>query len=107
VALPLVIHALGGSRRTIPQDLLDGSVTCHYRLFPLLFARESDAVVTALSEVSAPNKIKKVLKEYEPIKKMVYQNKGAKVRALFDQDDLPRREQAIRNRIKRENLWLR
>ncbi len=107
VALPLVIHALGGGRGTVPDGLLDGSVTCHYRLFPLLFARESDAVIAALSDVATPNKIKKVLKEYEPIKKMVYQNKGAKVRALFDQSNLPRREQAIRNRIKRENLWLR
>lgn len=107
VALPLVIHALGGERGIVPDGLLDGSVTCHYRLFPLLFARESDAVIAALSDVATPNKIKKVLKEYEPIKKMVYQNKGAKVRALFDQSSLPRREQAIRNRIKRENLWLR
>jgi len=38
---------------------------------------------------------------------MIYQGKGAKARALFDQDNLPRREQAIRNKLKRENLWLR
>jgi len=30
---------------------------------PLLFARESDHVVDTLREVSAPNKIKKVLKK--------------------------------------------
>ena len=34
----------------------------------------------------APNKIKKLLKEYEPIKRMVYQGRGHKVRALFDQE---------------------
>ena len=28
-------------------------------------------------------------------------------RALFDRANLPRREQAIRNRLKREKLWLR
>jgi hypothetical protein len=38
---------------------------------------------------------------------MVYQNRGKKVRALFDQADLPRRERAIRFVLKREGLWLR
>ncbi|WP_137702232.1 hypothetical protein [Marimonas lutisalis] len=107
VALPLVIHALGGGRDTLPEGYLDGAVSCHYRLFPMLYAREADHVVAALEEVASPNRIKKVLKQYEPIKRMVYQNRGQKVRALFDQDDLPRREQAIRNRIKREGFWMR
>lgn len=107
IALPLVIHSFGGGRDALPLGYLDGEVSCHYRVFPLLYARESDRVLQILNEVAAPNRIKKVLKEYEPIKRMVYQNKGQKVRALFDQDDLPRREQAIRNTIKRENLWLR
>jgi hypothetical protein len=57
--------------------------------------------------VAAPNRIKKVLKQYEPIKRMVYQNRGQKVRALFDRDHLPRREQAIRNRIKKAGFWMR
>ena len=48
-----------------------------------------------------------VLKEYDPIKRMVYQGRGMKVRALFDQEDLPRREQAIRNTIKRNGFWMR
>ena len=38
---------------------------------------------------------------------MVYQGRGAKVRELFDQDNLPRREQVIRNRIKSNGLWMR
>ena len=38
---------------------------------------------------------------------MVYQGRGAKVRALFDRDHLPRTEKMIRNRIRRENLWMR
>lgn len=107
VALPLVIHALGGGRDALPAGYLDGKISCHYRLFPMLYAREADAVVEVLERVAAPNKIKKVLKGHEPIKRMVYQGRGAKVRALFDQENLPRREQAIRNRIKSEGFWMR
>lgn len=107
VALPLVIHSLGGGRDSAAHAYLDRTHSCHYRLFPLLYARESDRVIQTLEEVTAPNKIKKVLKTYEPIKRMVFQNRGAKVRDLFDQNDLPRREQAIRNRIKSNGFWLR
>jgi hypothetical protein len=107
VALPLVIHALGGGRDALPPGWLDGAVSCHYRLLPLLYAREDDHVVETLHAVCAPNRIKKVLKDYDPIKRMVYQGRGAKVRALFDRDHLPRKEQAIRNRIKREGFWMR
>lgn len=107
VALPLVIHALNGGRDALAPGYLDGSVSCHYRVFPLMYARESDAVLNLLEEITAPNKIKKVLKGYDPIKRMIYQGRGAKVRALFDQDNLPRREQAIRNRIKSEGFWMR
>ncbi|RMD47159.1 MAG: hypothetical protein D6832_06575 [Alphaproteobacteria bacterium] len=107
VALPLVIHALGGGRDTLPDGLLDGEVSCHWRALPLLYARESDAVVDVLETVTAPNRIKKVLKEYEPFKRMIYQGRGRKVRAMFDRANLPRREQMIRQRIKRAGLWMR
>lgn len=107
VALPLVIHGLGGGRQTIPDGMLDGTHSCHYRLLPLLYARENDAVVALIEEIAAPNRVKKVLKGYEPILRMIYQGKGAKARALFDRSDLPRREQGIRNRLRRNNLWLR
>ncbi|MCB2109987.1 MAG: hypothetical protein H6895_06570 [Defluviimonas sp.] len=107
IALPLVIHALGGGRPGPELDGLDGHVSCHYRLLPLLYARESDAVVEMLESVTAPNPVKKVLKEYEPLRKLVYQGKGHKIRAMFDRRDLPRREQMIRNQIKRAGLWLR
>ena len=98
---------MGGARDSLPDGYLDGSTSCHYRTFPLLYARESDHVVATLEEVCAPNWIKKVLKSYEPIKRLVYQGKGQRVRALFDRDNLPRREQAIRNKIKSEGLWMR
>ena len=107
VALPLVIHSFGGGRDALPEGLLDGSVSCHYRMFPLLYARESDAVIAHLETVAAPNWIKKVLKKHEPIRRMVYQGRGAEVRALFDQGALPVREQAIRNRIRAAGLWMR
>ncbi|KUF12047.1 hypothetical protein [Pseudoponticoccus marisrubri] len=107
VALPLVIHSFGGGRDTLPAGLLDGSVSCHYRTLPLLYAREPDSTVAALERMTAPNRVKKVLKQYDPFKRMIYQGRGHKVRALFDRDDLPRREQAIRNTIKREGYWMR
>lgn len=106
-ALPLVIHSLGGGRDCLPQGLLDGSVTCHYRLFPLLYARESDQVIDVLETVSAPNKIKKVLKTYDPMKKLIFQGKGHKIRDMFDRDNLPQREQVIRKAIKSKGLWQR
>ncbi len=107
IALPLVISSFGGGRPGPELAGLDGDVTCHWRTLPLLYARESDRVVAVLEEVTAPNPIKKVIKEYEPIRKLIYQAKGHKVRALFDRADLPRREQVIRNTIKREGLWFR
>ncbi len=107
IALPLVIHALGGGKDSLPPGLLDGSITCHYRLLPLLYARESDHAIQVLERVTAPNKLKKVLKGSEAVKRMVYQSRGHKVRALFDQNDLPRKEQALRNTIKRNGFWMR
>lgn len=107
VALPLVIHALGGGRGTLPAGYLDGRTSCHYRNLPLLYAREPDDVVRHLEEIAAPNRIKKILKQHDPFKRMIYQERGHKARALFDRDDLPRREQAIRNTLKREGFWLR
>lgn len=107
VVLPLVIHSFGGGRPGPELDGLDGEVTCHWRALPLLYAREADRVIEVLHEVAAPNKIKKILKIYEPFRRMVYQGKGHKVRALFDRDHLPSREQPIRQQIKKAGLWMR
>lgn len=107
VALPLTIHALGGGRGTLPEGLIDGEITCHYRFLPLLYARESDRAIEVLETVTAPNKLKKVLKGSNAMKRIVYQGRGHKVRALFDQDHLPRREQVIRNKIKKNGFWIR
>ncbi len=107
IALPLVIHSFGGGRDALPDGYLDGDYSCHYRTMPLLYARESDKVVDLLEDIAAPNRVKKVLKQYEPIKRFVFQGKGEKARALFDRDHLPRREQQIRQQLKKNGLWLR
>ena len=107
IALPLVISKLGGGRDSAAHGALDGTVSTHYRLLPLLYARESDAVVDALEEAVAPNPIKKVLKKSEAARKLIYQGKGRKLRDMFDRDDLPHREQGIRKRIKDAKMWWR
>jgi len=107
VALPLVIHSFGGGREILPAGHLDGDTTCHYRTFPLLYAQESDHTLDVLHAVCAPNKLKKVLKGYDPIKRVIYQERGLKVRELFDRDNLPRRQQIIRQRIKKAGHWMR
>lgn len=106
IALPLVIHKLGGGRNALAPGYLDGRTTVHYRNMPLLYARESDAVVELLEEITAPNPVKRLLKDYEPFKRMIYQNRGQKVRALFDRDHLPSREQPIRQKIKKNGFWM-
>lgn len=108
IALPLVIASFGGGRPGPELAGLDGDVTCHYRLFPLLYARESDRAVEVLEEIAAPNKIKKVLREFEPLRRLVFQGQGRKkIRPMFDRDNLPRKERVIRNALKDKGLWLR
>ena len=107
VALPLVIHAFGGGRPGPELAGLDGAVSQHWRVMPLFYARASDEHIAFLEEIAAPNRLKKLLKRHEPFKRMIYQGRGHKVRALFDRENLPPREQTIRNRIKREGFWMR
>ena len=107
IALPLVISRLGGGRPGPELAGLDGDVTCHWRALPLLYAKAPESVLSLLSEVSRPNWIKKALKGHPPFRRMIFQNRGDKVRALFDQTRLPPSEKPIRNRIKREGLWMR
>jgi hypothetical protein len=37
---------------------------------------------------------------------MIYQNRGHKVRGLFDREHLPTREQPIRQKIKKNGFWM-
>ena len=108
IALPLVVHALGGGRPG--PDLAgfdDGRVLCHWRAMPLLYARESAGTLAHLESVAAPNRIKKVLKRHPPFLRTVYQGRGHKVRALFEDAPLPRTEAGIRKRIRAAGLWMR
>lgn len=105
ITLPLVIHSFGGGRPGPDLAALDGSATCHYRTLPLLYARESDRAVEVLHSLS--DDLRPDLRQWGAFKRMVIQGEGAKARALFDRANLPRREQMIRNTLKREGLWVR
>jgi len=107
VALPLAIHALGGGRPGPELAGMDGDVTCHYRMLPLLYARESDRAVAAVERAVAPNPVKKLLKAWEPARRMIYQGRGHKARALFDRAALPAREEPIRRALRQAGLWIR
>lgn len=107
VALPLVIHSFGGGRPGPELAGLDGDVTCHWRVLPLMYARESDRVIGVLESVTSPNRVKKLLKQHDPMLRMIYQGRGQKVRAMFDRDALPRTEKMLRNKIKSAGFWMR
>ena len=107
IALPLVVQSFGGGRPGPGLAGLDGDVTCHYRTLPLLYAREGDRAVEVLEQVAGGKENRRLLRDWPQAKQMIYQNKGRKARALFDQQALPRRSQIIRNTLKREGLWLR
>ncbi len=100
-----MLWAAGGPGRTLPA--LTARSPAIGASCPLFFARESDAAVAAMDRVAADPKVAAVLKDYPPFRKMLYKGQGAEVRALFDRANLPRKEQAIRNAIKRANLWVR
>ena len=107
IALPVTIASFGGGRPGPELDGLDGDISFHWRALPLFYARATNAQIDFLEEITQPNWIKKVLKTHEPFRRLLYQKRGYRVRALFDQQNLPAKERAIRSRIKRENLWLR
>lgn len=107
ISLPLVVHALGGGRDALPSGLIDGAVSCHYRWLPLLYARENDAAVDMLETVAKVNKNKKILRNSQAYRKLVYQGKGAQIRALFDRANPLAKEALYRNRIRRAGLWVR
>jgi hypothetical protein len=107
IILPLVIHSFGGGRPGPELAAMDGTATCHYRFLPLLYATESDHCVEVLETVAKDKTVRPVLRDWPALKAMVYQNKGRKARALFDRENLPHREQVIRNTLKREGLWMR
>ncbi|MFD1882990.1 hypothetical protein [Paracoccus pacificus] len=106
VLLPLVIHSLKGGRPPRSLNGLDGDISCHYRSLSLLYARESDAVLDALESAVAAPAVRRVLRDWEPARQTIYQNRGRKkIRPLFE-TDMPPREQGIRQRLKAAGWWL-
>ncbi len=107
IALPLVIHSLGGGR---PGPGLAGHGRRGHLPLPhpaAALRKESDQAVTVLEALAEVKENRRILRDWAPVKQMVYQNGGKRARALFDRSDLPHREQAIRNTLKREGLWVR
>lgn len=108
VALPLVITAFGGGRPPTELAGLDGAVSHHYRTLPLLYASAPDATLDFLERISADKPLKRLLRDWEPAKKLIYQGKGrSKVRPLFDQENLPLREEVFRKTLRKEGWWMR
>ncbi|GIX14162.1 MAG: hypothetical protein KatS3mg118_2121 [Paracoccaceae bacterium] len=106
IALPLVIHALGGSPAQVPDAGLDGAATRHYRALPLLYATESDQVLALFEEIVAEPRLRALLARHEPFRRMVMEGEGARARAMFDRGALPP-EAEIRRRLKAAGLFLR
>ena len=107
IVLPLVVHALGGGRPGDDLAGLDGDLTCHYRNLPLLYASGSDAAIALMEEAIAPNRIKKVLRNWSPARRLIYQRKGRdKVRPIFGDLPATAQEKPIRKRLRAEGWWL-
>lgn len=105
--LPLVVHSFGGGRPGPELAGLDGGTSFHYRKLPLLYALGSEAQIAHLEASVEDRTIKRHLREWEPARKLIYQEKGReKVRPLFEGRPLPRLERAIRNQIRAKGWWL-
>jgi hypothetical protein len=74
---------------------------------PMITTRSLGAISSKISFRTAPNKIQKNLKGHDVFRRMIYQRRGQKVRAMFDRNNLPTREQQIRNQIKSAGFWIR
>lgn len=107
VALPLVIHSLGGGRPGPELSGMDGDVTCHYRYLGLLYARESDAAVEAADLLAQDKIARRILREWDPFKTLVLRNAGLrKARPMFDRS-IPENEKRTRNVLKRAGYFTR
>ncbi|MDO5620629.1 MAG: hypothetical protein Q4G24_04080 [Paracoccus sp. (in: a-proteobacteria)] len=107
IVLPLVIHSFGGGRPGPELAGLDGDVTLHYRMLPLFYALAPQKALDTLEALAEDKSIRRLLRDWEPAKKLILQGKGLKkLRPLFEGQPLPRREMPIRQKIKANKLWL-
>ena len=104
VALPLIITRFDGGHRTLPDGMIDGSHTCHYRNLALLYAREPDSTVDCLEQIAAPNPIKRTLKKFPAAHRLIYRGEGRKLRKslhhMADGDERP-----LRKALKSMGYW--
>lgn len=108
VALPLVIHALGGGRPGPELAGLDGWATCHYRNLSLLYAREPDPVAALIEDLAADPRIAPLLAEDEAVQRLIAEGEGrSRIRPMFDGENPPPTEKATRQRLRRAGLWFR
>jgi hypothetical protein len=105
--LPLVIHSFGGGRPSAEIIKLDDDVTLHWRALPLLYASQNDRAITLLESIVQPNKLKKVLRTYDPFLEMIWKKQGQAARNLFPQGTDGMSERTVRQRLKAEGLWMR
>lgn len=106
IALPIAVAEAGGGRPEGDAVRLDGELVRHWRQMPLFFAIAPDDEIETLNRIAAPNRVKKVLKQHEPFRRFIFQGAGPRTRALFDRDRLPPVERVIRQRLKRNGLWI-
>lgn len=105
ITLPLVIHSLGGGRPGPELAGLDGAVTCHYRNFSLLYAREPDAVVDLLELLVKVPEIAALFATDEAVQRLVGKGEGRQtVRRMFA-DVANMTEKPIRQRLKQAGYW--
>lgn len=108
VVLPLVIHALGGGRPGAELAGLDGAITCHYRNLPLLYARETEAVMAAYEAAARDQVVQNVLKDDPEVQRMVFEGAGrANVRPLFAAEPATLPENTLRHRLRKEGFWFK
>ncbi|WP_233253337.1 hypothetical protein [Paracoccus binzhouensis] len=107
VALPLVIHSLGGGRPGPQLAGLDGDVTCHYRDLSLLYAREGDLAVETVEDLFLDPRLKALAEDWEPARTIVLAGVGRQdIRPMFDRS-MPLNEGRIRQILKKSGLWFR
>lgn len=107
IVLPLVIHSFGGGRPGPELAGLDGDTTCHYRNLSLLYARESDQVLDALEQTIGENRVKKLVRDWAAVKKLVLQGKGRdKIRPIFAGAPLPVQERMVCQKLRKAGWWL-
>ena len=107
IVLPLVIHSFGGGVDALPNGLLDGSITNHYRTPSLLYARETDQAIAAFEAAVARPGIRQLLQESPTFQHILRGHTAQKIRAMFADKTAHENEAFYRKKLKSAGLWLR